>query len=155
MPNSTFDYSNPFSSIIFTTPAINNYWWPWEEIECEQGFYVEPGQVAVSTFTDDDYTVSIEESDDLAIPVDCIFAVQLPFLPVVPLVQVRGGYSDFDLEITGHVKSLVFIETEGSRVQVRLSSRYVGVPALLKANSKYPRQSHFHFVPAGARGSRG
>jgi hypothetical protein len=131
-----FIFSNPFSSIDVRAPSAKDTWLEWTPENFEQGYCVANGLVSFSTSVDDEYEVTIVESDDEAVPEGCQFAVKAPFESEGNMIHIRGGYTDLDLPGHGPYRSIAYFELTGLRLLIRL-----GGSALIGAKVLHPRHA--------------
>lgn len=121
MRATTFLYSNPFSSIDVRAEGAAESWLEWRAEDAERGFAISEHVVSFKTSSDDDYEVTVVESDDEQVPDDCLVAVKVPLANPGAIVHIRGGYSDVDIPTAKTCRSVMFLELPGNRVLLRLS----------------------------------
>ncbi len=141
--SSHFTYANPFSSIDVRSSSEKDCWLDWQQENVEQGFCLSPGLAAFSTTTDEDYEVTIVESDDVSLPSHCVYAVQVPFISESGQLHIRGGYADLDIPAANRYQSLLFVEAEGRQVEIRLGQAAASGVRLFHACQQYPRTKDF------------
>lgn len=138
-----FKYSNPFSSINIQSYKEKDTVSAWADAHVEQGFCPRPSAISFATTTDDNYWVIVEESDDLATPLGCIFAVKLPLIDFGNVLCIRGGYTDLDISLSYSPRSVTFIELENEVLVIRMGRRACDQVELLKSDEAYSRTSNF------------
>jgi hypothetical protein len=134
LPDS-FSYSNPFSSLDVRASSAAHSWPEWQPADFVRGFCLGEHAVSFSTLTDDNYEVTVVESDDELVPEDCVFAVKAPLDSSGPAAHIRGGCPDVDVPTTWPCQSVMFLELVGSRVLLRLGREPVSGVKVLQAAS--------------------